>query len=423
MDKDKNQELEKILSELNSNIRKQNEPEPSGEAAEPDADSARKKGRKRAPRPEGEPERRRSFAESARIIESSLEDRELRQPAVRHIAVTAAEVVEEEEPPRRRKAYDQQNPPPQEEPVPPMPKRKRRQMSRRDRWTAVMGVIVTLFFVIGVVSTVIAGVRLTRDLVNATSQKEELARVIFPLVIVDIPEFDAPEALENSAIIQSAIWAFIIDENDKSKYPKDDLGAMTVPDTDIEPYIRRLYGNDVQIQHQSIDDPSVQMLYDSDNKRYIIESTPRFLAYTPQVDKISRDGDLYTLQVSYVLPDALWNLSQDHSDATVDKIMEYRLKRNRDSYQMLSVRLLEVTGRSEQGSDLILPDEDDWDMGVDPASEPESALPDPPPGYGADSASGTSSDEDSSSGEDASSGDAAGSSDSSSGEENSSSEE
>ena len=93
------------------------------------------------------------------------------------------------------------------------------------------------------------------------------------------------------------------------------------------------------------------MLYDSDNKRYIIESTPRFLAYTPRVEKISRSGDVYTLRVSYVLPDALWNLEKDHSSATVDKIMEYTLKRNRDAYQMLSVRLLEVTGRSEQGAD------------------------------------------------------------------------
>ena len=375
MEKDKYQELEKILSELNSNISRQEDPGETppdqaapGEAGRETAAPAEppppaRKGRKRqhrqerAERPERSEtpqpeERRRSFAESARIIEDSLEDRELRQPAVRHIAVTSAEVVEEPPPPpRRRRAYDQQKPLPQEEAIPPMPKRRRKQMSRRERTTAVLGVIVTLFFVIGVISSVAAGISLTRNLVNATAQKEELARVIFPLVIVDIPEFDSPEALENSAIIQSAIWAFIIDSGDKSKYPKDDLGAMTVPDTDIEPYIRSLYGNDVQIEHQSIDDPSVQMLYDSDNKRYIIESTPRFLAYTPRVEKISRSGDVYTLRVSYVLPDALWNLEKDHSSATVDKIMEYTLKRNRDAYQMLSVRLLEVTGRSEQGAD------------------------------------------------------------------------
>jgi len=298
-------------------------------------------------------EERNSFLESARIIEDELEDGELRDPAVRHIAVTAAEVIPEAAVEKKRRAFDQQKALTGEK----SSRNKHRRMSKRERTTAILGALVTVFVVIGVVSTVLFSVRGIRDLVNSTAKKEELAKAIFPLVIVDIPQFDTPEALDNAAIIQSSIWAFIIDEQDKSKYPKDDMGAMTVPDTDIEPYIRRLYGNDVEIVHQSIDDTSVQMLYDSENKRYIIESTPRFLPYTPRVDKIVKSGDIYTLTVSYVLPDALWNLESDHTSATVDKVMEYRVKRNTDAYQMLSVKLISVTGRNEsETSGGLIPD-------------------------------------------------------------------
>ncbi len=273
----------------------------------------------------------------------------------------------------KREAFDQDKEKKESEP-PRLPRRKRKRMSRREKTTAVLGIFVTFFVVIGVISTIWFGVNLTKELVNSTAEKEKLARVIFPLVIVDIPEFDSPASLDNSAIIQSAIWAFIVDEKDKSQYPKDDLGAMTVPDTDIELYIRKLYGSTVKIQHQSIDDASVQMLYDSENKKYIIESTPRFLPYTPRVDKIQKDGDIYTLRVSYVLPDALWNLKKDHSDATVDKVMEYRLKETNGSYQMLAVKLLEVTERTGQNlsanENSHLPEDDVYsDTGSVPAKD------------------------------------------------------
>ena len=77
-------------------------------------------------------------------------------------------------------------------------------------------------------------------------------------------------------------------------YIKDDVGGITVPDADVEYYVRELYGSDVPIIHQTIPDASVEMSYSADSKSYLIESTPVLLPYTPRVDEVQKNGDIYT---------------------------------------------------------------------------------------------------------------------------------
>ena len=413
---DKNAELEKILSELNSNIKK-DAPHPAEgvSAAEPPRDEKKKPGGKEkandAPLRRGNRPRS-SLLDTATIVDDEEEGQPKSTP-VRHIAVTAVEVVddpppEKSKPPRpaAEVSLGRETAPMREE-----PRRERRgprgrrkpKMSRREKATAVLGFFVSLFVIIGIVSTVIVGVNWTRDLINSTAQKEEFAKFVFPLVIVDVPEFEEPAALDNSAIISSAIWAFIIDDNDKSKYPKDDFGEMTVPDVDIEPYIRKLFGNEIPIVHQTVEGTSVQMNYDAETKSYSIESTPRFLPFTPRVDTISRDKDIYTLQVSYLMPDAVWNLDKTHENAKVGKIYEYRLQKSETGYRIQAVTMLELVGEeTPEASSRPMDDElesQPLDEGLDeprPSSSPAES--EPASDANADASEPASSGEESSSG-------------------------
>lgn len=305
-----------------------------------------------------------TFVETAKIVEHTPE-KEYFEPThpVRFIAVTSSEVVEDTiRKPNTPVSDDVITLKAQEKNETAKPshheisrennihikkmrqKKQKPKMTKRQKTTAFLGAIMSLFVVIGVISTIWAIVNVSDQIINNTSQKNELAQEIFPFVIIDIPEFDNPTKLDNSAIISSAIWEFIINEEDKSKYSKDNLGSLYVPDVDIEHYIRKLYGNDIKIQHQSVDDSSVIMNYDPDRKMYNVESTPKFLPYKPRVDKISKSNDIYTLKVSYILPDAMWNFDQSNRNEQVDKTMEYVLKKNKNSYQVLSVKLLSVEG-------------------------------------------------------------------------------
>ena len=220
-------------------------------------------------------------------------------------------------------------------------RRLRRKRTKREIRIAVLGVLTSFFVVVGVIASIRFVVDTTKNIVDSTELKEELAYAVFPLVIVDAPEFDSPESLDSSVIISSSIWRLILDA-DMNTYIKDDVGGITVPDADVEYYVRELYGSDVPIIHQTIPDASVEMSYSADSKSYLIESTPVLLPYTPRVDEVQKNGDTYTIRVSYILPDVTWNLSDSHRNETVEKVMQFNLKKADGHYQVLSSKLLEV---------------------------------------------------------------------------------
>lgn len=420
--KDNNLDLDSILSEINSSIKKEvskakdtNEKPKTSKAAARNSGDKPKPQRKPKPPKEPKPEPihkttiNSTFVETAKIIEDTVdrsdEDEFPAGHTVRFIAVTASEVVEDEKPkpqPQETTTSDTQVSPisindssqdetdaspislaaaPKAAPSPDVARennrhikkiRKKQQkprMTRRQKATAILGAIMTIFFIIGITATVYMISNFTGEIINNTSQKDDLAKEIFPFVIVDIPEFDDLSKLDNSAIIASAIWEFIIDEPDKSKFSKDDLGSIYVPSVDIEYYIRRLFGNDIKITHQTVEDSNIMMVYDEANSMYNIESTPKFLPYRPRVDKIVKKDDIYTLTVSYILPDAMWDFPAKNKVEQVDKVMEYVLKKNKNSYQVLSVKLISVTDSvsslSQNESNPIITD--DYN---DPAAEP-----------------------------------------------------
>lgn len=223
----------------------------------------------------------------------------------------------------------------------------RRKRSRREIWTAVLGILTSFFVVVGIVSSVCFVVDTTKNMIDSTELKEELAYAVFPLVIVDAPEFESPQMLESSVIVSSSIWRLILDA-DMNSYVKNDVGGITVPDADIELYIRQLYGSEVPIVHQTVPDASVQMSYSAEDKSYLIESTPTLLPYTPRVDEVKRDGDIYTVRVSYILPDVTWSLTS-HRNEVVEKVMQFTVKKVDHHYQMLSSKLLEVVNDPNAG--------------------------------------------------------------------------
>lgn len=216
--------------------------------------------------------------------------------------------------------------------------------SKKQRQTVIFGVIISVLVCIGLYTTISTINKSAQNFINATSLKTEMIDVVFPLVIIDIPEFETPTNLDSSVIISTAIWSFITDTNkDMNKYQQDDLGSIYVPDVDIEFYVRKLYGSGIEIKHQTINDSNIQIVYNELEKMYIIESNPSYLPYSPRIEDVKRTGSIYTLTVSYILPTVSWSLSNyDISSQEADKIMEYRLQKIDDNYHFLSVKLIAI---------------------------------------------------------------------------------
>lgn len=418
-------DLDSILSEINTSIKKEvsktnsvkSQKSPNKTTAK--KTSSKKTTPKKTTKPQAPKEHRdhkidSAFAKSAKIIEHAVEDDDdiFTTHAVRFIAVTASEVVEEEIKPivnNQNKDISQthktnsiisvncendtteQSPisldfaSPKSEPSPDVArennyhikklrdKRERPHMTKRRKTVAIIGIIMTALVIVGIISLVINLSNATYRAIDKTNLKEELAQEIFPFVIIDIPEFEDVKFLDNSAIISSAIWAFIIDGPDKTKYTYDDLGSIYIPDVDIEVYIRRLFGNDIPIKHASVENSSVLMFYDPETKMYSVEATPKILPYRPQIDTIDKNDDIYTLGVSYIRPDAMWNFQDTDNNKIeeIDKTMEFILKKNKDSYQIISVEFISVTGydTSEPTATSELPVEGELDAPIEIAKD------------------------------------------------------
>lgn len=370
-----NDDLETILSEINETIQQkkhmnggplssdfremldrmaeEQEPEQKAEPVEPEAPKKPKRGRPPKKKPaetiketeKEQPKKKEEPVTEPPLDESPREAEEASKEPEQTAEAPVAEPVSEQTP---------AEPDTKQPPVRRAPTRKGKIGS------AILGGFLLLFVIIGLVASVRQIWKFGADVVNQTKLKEELAVLVFPLVIVDVPEFDDPTKLDSSVIMSSSIWKFIIDKTDKSTYRRNDLGMVEVPNVDIEREVRRLYGSQVEIVHQSMDDGIIQMSYSETSNNYYVETVPHSLPYTPRVDDIVKDGDIYTLRVSYLLPDVLWNLADIKSTQVWDKVMEYRLQKTGDDYQVLSVKLLEVNYQAPDP----LPEEDmNLDMG------------------------------------------------------------
>ena len=244
---------------------------------------------------------------------------------------------------------------------------KKKKRTKQQIKLAVFGFLACFFILIGVISSISFVWTGVTDLIENKELKEELGYAVFPLVIVDAPEFDSVEALESSVVVSTSVWRLILDA-DLNRYVKDDVGNITVPDVDVEYYIRQMYGADATVLHQTIPDALVEMSYDSEGKNYTIQSTPVVLPYSPRVDAVSQSGGIYTVKVSYLLPDVTWALTS-YRNEIVEKEMEFTLKKTDSGWQVLSCKLLGVINE-ESSEPVSQPDEESLpEMSVEESSE------------------------------------------------------
>lgn len=227
-----------------------------------------------------------------------------------------------------------------EETVPEKPGMGAKQLEKRSkrRLFAVMGVILFVLAVVGAVTTVMFVSGGVLDLVNKTSQKEKFQNIVYPLVIVDVPEFDTIGKLDSKVIISAGVWQFIMHQENKDKYPKDEFGTMLVPAVDIEPYIRQLFGTHVTIQHQQLPNTEFYVPYDEETQSYYIANHPQILPYSPKVLSVDHKGREYTVKVGYILPGPFWNLQENLKPIEINKTMIYTFKKVGDDYNVVSVK-------------------------------------------------------------------------------------
>lgn len=218
----------------------------------------------------------------------------------------------------------------------------------KNRFVAFVGALILLFAAIGFVTTVVLAGNWVITVAANQTEKDKFANFIYPLVMQDPPAFEDVSKLKPSTILAAGAWNFIINA-DTSKYEKDEFGFMTVPQSDIEVYVTKLFGEGLTFEHQSIGDSEFSFTYTSEDGTYNIPDSALFYTYIPRVTEISNKDDQIHLRVEYLMPSMKINASSK-GEQNVVKIMEYILEEKDGDYKIVAVETI-LSGNSAPDSD------------------------------------------------------------------------
>ena len=217
-------------------------------------------------------------------------------------------------------------------------KKKKADKRRRKHSAAVpLGGIFILLALIGLITVVVFGVRTTENLIDNSKKKAEFGNFILPVLMFDPVPFEDPNEMGDLALLRSSIWAAIIENNEK--YAIGDGNMVSVPQSDVDVACAKLFGDEVTLIHQSFEDYLSIYSYNEENKTYYVPVDATIL-YTPQVEEISRSGNLFELTVGYIAPDNQWmqTVKGEKSEPTPSKYMIYVLEKEDGEYHLTGIK-------------------------------------------------------------------------------------
>ena len=201
----------------------------------------------------------------------------------------------------------------------------------------IIGSIMMLLAAVGLATVLSFVYRGARGIIDNTAEKERIARFLTPVVMFDPVPYDKVEEANPDTLLLTCLWAALLDE-EAGNYPQDDMGMVILPGPDVEYQAHRLYGNADLITHRTVDDYENIYMYEADANAYRIPVVAK-VTYTPQVDSISKTGDVLTIRVGYVPPGSSFLTGLDRQTTPEpDKYMIYELTKVRNGYNILAIK-------------------------------------------------------------------------------------
>ncbi len=213
---------------------------------------------------------------------------------------------------------------------------------KKNRFYFVFAVFVIIMAIIGCVSTVRFIGEISARLVDNTSQKNEFAQFIFPVVVNDIAPFENVSDIPNTSKINCAMWNIII--NKETVQYENEYGELWIPEYDVMASCKEIFGSTATMEHQSAGTAEVRFVYDETNHIYKASEDVRYLTYAPEIIEIDELDGNFTLTVGYIPPTVA---SVMGIEVSPEKYMEYTVHEWDGKKTLLSVRF------SDYGDDIF----------------------------------------------------------------------
>ncbi len=204
---------------------------------------------------------------------------------------------------------------------------------KKNKFFFAFAVFVIIMAIIGCVSTVRFIGELSASIADNTSQKNEFAQFIFPVVVNDIAPFENVSDIPNTSKINCAIWNILI--NKETAQYENANGELIIPEYDVMASCKEIFGSTATMEHQSAGSAEVRFVYDENKHVYNASDDTRYLTYAPDILEITEADGNYTLTVGYVPPTVAGILG---IEVEPEKYMEYTVHEWDGVKSLLSVR-------------------------------------------------------------------------------------
>ncbi len=224
-----------------------------------------------------------------------------------------------------------------EEAVPVQPERRH---PVRD---PIVGAILVILSLVGIAALVQTGISLGKRCFAEQPDPlpDALCRAVLPLVLIDQPDFDEPEALTDDQFLSAAVISLMTGQR-LAGYP-DNLGMRVVPAADIAAAGEQLFGTMRTPEYRTFGiGGEVRCYYDREQDSYLIPASSRLFTYEPKVTEYRTEGDTVTANVEYYAEQPAWQTGA----AEYIKTVEYTLRRAGDVWQIRAAQ--QVGGSSDE---------------------------------------------------------------------------
>lgn len=204
-----------------------------------------------------------------------------------------------------------------------------------------IGLIVIIFAIIGVVSVGMYIKDAVSEKVTAQKDYSNYAKYLTWVVGIDPDPFTDITKADFDDLLNIAVCSLLTDQVKTGEYDVTAQG-MVVPGADVEQYFKKMFGNDVQIVHATVQGYGYEFQYDAATHTYNVPLTGVVPPFSPRIESVSQTGGLVTLKVGYVGTSNI-EVAADGTIAAAqpDKYMEITLKETADGgFNLISIASL-----------------------------------------------------------------------------------
>ena len=234
-----------------------------------------------------------------------------------------------------------------------MAKKQKTRKTHKGRRTGAffLGLVLLLFAAFGIYEAAhIAAEKITAAR-TGSSRNAEYEEFLKPFVVVDPAPFDDVSGAEPTDLLDAAVSALIYDSDKMNTYEvfEGEVTGLLVPQADVEAYFVRLFGTEVQMQHQSVSDSFYNVIYNSERQAYIIPITSVDPLYTPKIyGDVEKTGSSVTLNVGYIIGSEWAQIERGNYTAPEPaKYMKITLREDADGYHIGSLRSSDAADTAE----------------------------------------------------------------------------